>query len=50
MTTYCDINDAYNNVNDDLDKLARELNINKKKLTESVIDDYNQEIKNGKMT
>jgi hypothetical protein len=48
MNTYCDINDAYNNVNDDLDKLARELNLNKKKLTESVINDYNQENKKWK--
>ena len=38
MTSYCDIKDAYSN-NDELDKLARDFNNNKKQMVKQVRQD-----------
>jgi hypothetical protein len=42
MTSYCDIKDAYSN-NDELDKLARDFNNNKKQMVKQVRQDYKKD-------
>lgn len=42
MTSYCDIKDAYSN-NDELDKLARDFNNNKKQMIKQVRQDYKKD-------
>lgn len=41
MSMLYDVHNAYNNNNDDLDKLARQVNNNKKSFTKTVYDDFN---------